>query len=141
VNTLAVLDWLCEHRFLSLTRRAYDWLFAFDGDVSLRVACLWRLIEAGHIRFTSQDDGQQFGLPAPVNAASEINSRLASASIKSVELEPALLDFEIRFSSGHVLQIIPDSSGDEAWELWDGKSSFIAGGGGDLTEFTGGGGD
>ena len=60
------LDWLQQHRFQSVTRREYDWLFVFDNSVSLVVSCLWRLIEDGRIRLTSQDEEQQFGLPTPV---------------------------------------------------------------------------
>jgi hypothetical protein len=80
------LAWLVEHRFESVTQREYDWLFAFDKNITLTVDCLWRLIEDGRIRLTSQDEGQQFGLPAPVNAAEEINCRLAQTLITAVEL-------------------------------------------------------
>jgi hypothetical protein len=138
---LTLFDWLKEHRFQSITRRENDWLFAFDGEVRLTVECLWRLIEAGHIRITNQDHGQQFGLPAPVDVLAEVNSRLAGAAIQAVKLEPCLLDLELRFSSGHVLQIIPESSGYEAWQLTDRQRFFIAGAGGELMEITAHGGD
>jgi hypothetical protein len=126
------LAWLVDRRFQCIARREYDWIFVFDKNVGLTVACLWRLVEGGRIRLTSQDEGQQFGLPAPVIPAEEINRRLALASITAVELREGLLDLELRFNSGHVLQIIPDSSGYEAWELSDGKRQFIAVGGGEL---------
>jgi hypothetical protein len=129
------LAWLVRHRFQSLTRREYDWVFAFDKDASIVVTCLWRLVESGRIRVTSQDDGQQFGLPAPVDAASEVNRRLAGAAVESVELRQGILDLELKFSTGHALQIIPDSSGYEAWNLSSGNSQFIAVGGGDLAIF------
>jgi hypothetical protein len=126
------LTGLIQHRFQSLTRREYDWVFLFDRDVNLVVACLWRLIENGRIRFTSQDNGQQFGLPAPVDAAREINSRLANSFVEKVELRAGILDLEISFSTGHVLQVIPDSSGYESWDLAFGDKLFIAVGGGEL---------
>jgi hypothetical protein len=126
------LAWLVRHRFASLTRREHDWVFAFDKDASIVVACLWRLVESGRIRFTSQDDGHQFGLPARMDAPAEVNRRLAGASVQAVELETGILDLELRFSTGHVLQIIPDSSGYEAWNLSSGRRQFIAVGGGDL---------
>src|ERR1051326_782671 len=110
------LSWLIGHRFESLTRREYDWVVVFDKDASLVIACLWRLIECGRVRFTSEDDGQQFGLPAPVNAAAEINGRLSRATVEAVELRQGLLDLELRFSTGHSLQILPNSSGYEAWD-------------------------
>src|SRR5262245_31737178 len=95
-------------RFQSLTRRDYDWVVVFDKDTSLVIACLWRLVESGRIRFTSEDRGQEFGLPAPVDAAAEVNGRLAGAAIEAIELRHGLLDLELRFSTGHALQIIPD---------------------------------
>jgi len=126
------LEWLVHLRFQSITRREYDWVFVFDNGVSLVIYCLWRLVESGRIRLTSQDDGQQFGLPAPVDAVAEINRHLALSAIVAVELQEGLLDLELRFSSGHILQIIPDSSGYESWELSTSARQFIAIGGGDL---------
>jgi hypothetical protein len=134
---MSELAWLVGHRFHSLTRREYDWVVAFAKDASLVIACLWRLVESGRIRVTSEDDGQQFGLPAPVDAAAEVNGRLAGAAVEAVELRQGLLDLELRFSTGHSLQIIPDSSGYEAWNVCNGNRQFIAVGGGELAIFGG----
>ena len=90
------LVWLVGHRFQSLTRREYDWVVAFDKDASIVIDCLWRLVESGRIRFTSQDDGQQFGLPTPVDAAAEVNHRLAGASVEAVELRDGILDLDLQ---------------------------------------------
>src|SRR5713226_7862607 len=131
------LTWLVHHRFQSLTRREYDWVFLFDEDVSLVVACLWRFVEAGRIRGTSADDGHQFGLPAPMHMVDEVTRRLAHVSIIAVELRDGLLDLNLQFSTGHVLQIIPDSSGYESWNLSRGPKQYVAVGGGDLVVFGG----
>ena len=127
------LAWLVGYRFQSLSRREHDWVFAFDKDAMIVLTCLWRLIESGRIRFTSQDDGHQFGLQLRVDAAIEVNRHLANASVETVELRSGTLDLELRFNSGYVFQIIPDSSGYEAWNLSRGNSQFIAVGGGELT--------
>jgi hypothetical protein len=129
------LAWLVGHRFQSLTRREYDWVVAFDQGASVVVECLWRLVESGRIRFTSLDDGHRFGLPAPVEAAAEVNRRIAGAAVEGVELRQGLLDLELRFSTGHALQVIPDSSGYEAWQVSSGNRQFIAVGGGELAIF------
>jgi hypothetical protein len=131
------LAWLVERRFHWLARRDYDWVVTFDKDANIVIACLWRLLEAGRIRFTSNDDGQQFGLPTPVDAAAEVNGRLAGAAVEAVELRPGLLDLDLRFSTGHTLQIIPNSSGYEAWTASSGDRQFIAVGGGELAIFAG----
>jgi hypothetical protein len=39
------------------------------------------------------------------------------------------------FGSGHLLQIIPNSAGYEAWNLWIDRNQFIAVGGGELAIF------
>lgn len=129
------LQLLVGYRFRSLVRRESDWVVTFDREASLVVACLWRLVESGHIQFTSADDGHQFGLPAPVDAVAEVNARLAGAAIEAVELREGLLDLELRFCSGYRLQIIPESSGYEAWNLCIGNRQFIAVGGGELVVF------
>src|ERR1022692_4639653 len=116
------LSWLVGHSFQALTKREFDWVLVFDKKVSLVIECLWRLVENGRIRFTSQDDGQQFGLPAPVDAAGEVNRRLGRSLVEAVELRAGLLDLDLRFSTGHIFQIIPNSSGYEAWNLSNGSS-------------------
>jgi len=132
------LAWLVGRRFQSLTRREFDWVLYFDNDASIVVECLWRLLESGRIRFTSEDDGQQFGLPAPVDAAAEVNERIVGSTITEVDLRQGLLDLELRFSTGHALQFIPNSSGYEAWNASTGNTQFIAVGGGELAVFGGG---
>jgi len=129
---MSELNWLVGHRFQSLTRRDYAWVFDFDREVNLVVGCLWRLVEAGRIRLTSQDDGHQFGLPSPIEAASEINRHIANSTVVAVELKQGLLDLELQFATGHRLQFIADSSGYEAWNLYQRNRQYIAVGGGEL---------
>ncbi len=132
---MSELDWLVHRRFVAVTRSDHDWHFAFDGETDLNVECLWRLVEKNRIRLTSLDDGQQFGLPAPVDAAHEINSRLENAIVVTVGLRDSTLDLQLTFDTGHTVEIIPDSSGYEAWEVGSVDQRFIAVGGGDLAIF------
>lgn len=129
--------WLVGHSVRYLTRREFDWLLEFDKSAYLVIGCLWRLVEAGRIRVTSQDEGQQFGLPAPVDTAAEVNRRIAAALVEAVSLREGTLDLELRFKSGHILQIIPNSSGYEAWTLSNGSGQLIAVGGGELVSSSG----
>jgi hypothetical protein len=131
------LTWLAHRRLQSVLRRDYDWVFSFDDEAALVVSCLWRLIEEERICFTSEDEGQQFGLPAPVDAAAELNRRIANATVEDVVLRDNTLDLELRFNTGHILQVIPDSSGYEAWIAHDRDKQFIAVGGGELAIFGG----
>jgi hypothetical protein len=129
------LNWLIGYRFQLLTQREHDWMFAFDRDTVLVAECLWRLIENGRIRLTSNDDGHRFGLPEPLDAAGEINSRLRNAEIEGVDLLDGTLDLSIHFATGHVIQLLPDSAGYEAWNISCINQQFIAVGGGELTIF------
>lgn len=132
------LTWLVGHRLQSFTRREYDWVAEFGEDTKLTIACLWRLIEGGRIRFTSQDEGQWFGLSAPIDSAQELSSRVLGQSVEAVDLKAGTLDLEIRFGTGHLLQVIPDSSGYEAWKIHGDSKLAIAVGGGSLAIFDGG---
>jgi hypothetical protein len=124
-----------RYRLESLTHLGFDWQFTFDNDARLVVACLWRLLEDGRIRVTSSDQGQKYGLPAPIEAAREVNTLIAGAQVESIVLRPYTLDLMLKFSATHTLQIIPNSSGYEAWQLYHKTAQFIAVGGGELTIF------
>lgn len=129
------LAWLAQHRLESVEHPGFEWIFAFDNGASVEISCLWRLLENDRIRFTIRDEGQQFGLPTPVDAAEELNRRIANAKVESVILREYTLDFELRFDTGHALQVFPDSSGYEAWGARNRDKRFIAVGGGELAIF------
>lgn len=131
------IAWLAHQRLQSVLHREYDWVFTFEDDAALVVSCLWRLIEESRIRYTSEDEGVQFGLPVPIDAAAELNRRIANALIESVELKENTLDIELQFDTGHLLQVLPDSSGYEAWTVLQGDMQIIAVGGGELAIFGG----
>lgn len=126
------LAWLPKRRLQSAERRERDWLFTFDGQAALGLECLLRLLEAGRIRVTSEDDGQRFGLPAPIVAAEEVSRCLVGASVASVSLCDGTLDLELPFDTGHALEVLPTSAGYEAWQIIHRGKHFIAVGGGDL---------
>jgi hypothetical protein len=71
-------------------------------------------------------------LPEPVDVVEEINRRLANQAITKVELREGTLDLAIQFESGHWLEVIPISSGYEAWQISRGSQQFVAVGGGSL---------
>jgi hypothetical protein len=132
------LNWLATHRFKEAVRHEYSWDFVFDGGAGVTTECLWRLVEQGRIRLTSKDDGHRFGRPDVLDAVLQLNQALAGANAHSISLKEGTLDLEIRFDTGHALQIIPDSSGYEAWNARKPGRLCIAVGGGDLTIFSDG---
>ena len=44
-----------------------DWVFVFGEDESVTASCTSRLIAYGRIVLCDGDDGEHFGLPAPVD--------------------------------------------------------------------------
>ena len=127
------LDFLKLHQLTAVVRREYDWVFTFSEGVSLVASCLWRLTEAGRIRLTSSDDGHQFGLPAPVDAERLLNELLAGSQVRNVDLRNGTLDLRLTFDNDRNVEIIPDSSGYEAWTLQRLEQQYIAVGGGTLS--------
>jgi hypothetical protein len=126
---------VCGRTVLSLTRREHDWGLLLDGETQIVIGCLWRLLEADRVRLTSQDDGQRFGLPAPVDAAGEATLRISGHRVSRAELRAGTLDLD----DGAVFQIIPDSAGYEAWQICGPMGKVIATGGGGLRVFNHGG--
>jgi hypothetical protein len=69
-----------------------------------------------------------------VDAEARGNECIGGRSVRSVSVREGVLDLRVEFEGGHVLEVLPVSSGYEAWQVdrpADG-SSVIAIGGGDL---------
>jgi hypothetical protein len=112
------------------------WLFSFSGGARLTVECPWRIIAAGHIAVSSEDHGQQYGLPAPIDAAAVAREQLAAGAVTDVRLSADTLDLLITLGGGATLQIIPFSRGYEAWQIASpGTRQVVAGGGGRISTY------
>lgn len=103
-------------RPMRILRREFDWVFEFGNGLALTVGTLWRFRDAGVIRLTSDDDGHQFALPAPLDVEKEVNRRLNRATIISIVDSDVMPDFLIRLSEGLAIDVIAQSSGYESWE-------------------------
>lgn len=123
-------------RSCRVKRRETDWDFDLSGNVGFAVNCHWRLISAAGILRTDEDDGQVFGLPAPVDAESNANDLLAGATVSSATVDRVTADLCVRFSNGLRLELLNNSAGYEGWQgcfKHDGKAiTIIAMGGGSL---------
>ena len=107
------------------------WFFSFGGSLGISVECPWRLLEHGQIAVSYADHRQQFGLPAPVDAAALASSLLAGSVIRRVEVREGVADLFIDFDEGRRLEIVPFSSGYESWQVSapTGKQIIAQGGG------------
>ena len=100
------------------------WVFQFGKGVALSTQSQWRLLSKDAILLTSEDDGQRYGLPEPVDAVARIREFLESQVVSRVEVDQASADFTVYFDNKTVLQIVNLSSGYEAWTL-DSEGDFL----------------
>jgi hypothetical protein len=107
-------------------------MFQFGDRRTLRVDCPWRIIRNQQIAHGYEDDGRQFGLPAPVDGEKRSLHLLFRRSISNVALRVDSADLSIEFEGGARLELFNASSGYEGWECSTEQASFIAQGGGNL---------
>lgn len=107
------------------------WLVVFGDSLRISVECPWRLIHEDGIAVSSDDHRQQFGLPAPIDAAESATSLLAGLAVQRVDLREGTADLFIHFERDWHLEIIPFSSGYESWQVStpSGKRVVAQGGG------------
>lgn len=110
---------------MRLVRCEHSWLFDFGDDLTLNVETLWRLRDRTGIVCTSEDDGHQFGLPAPLDAENVGNELLKGVTIASVEDAEFMPDFTIRLSDGFAVDVIARSAGYESWQTSFGGVTIV----------------
>jgi hypothetical protein len=124
---------LVGHQLQDLEWREHDLLFSFTTGARLRVACPWRIVSDGRISFAESDDGQFFGLPAPIDGAAKSKELLLGKAIEQIAIRADAADLTITFRSAVSLEIWNNSSGYEGWELHDARGfHVVAMGGGQL---------
>lgn len=126
---------LIGRQLLSVEKNDYSWFFGFGTGVSLVTESPWRLIEQGRVAVSSEDHGQQFGLPAPVDAAREVLSRVAGRTVEAAAVASDSGDLMLRFPGGVHLQLLQLLSGYESWRLSVDGNESICMGGGEISHF------
>ncbi len=112
------VSWMLGRAFAEVIFLApASWSFRFGGGLEIRADCAWRLIVDGHIALSSEDHGQQYGHPSPVDAESQCQTRIVAQKIQSAVVREDTRDIVIVFESGARLEIVPISSGYESWQV------------------------
>jgi len=115
------------------------WTFSFEEKGYINVECPWRILNQGCTTRSSDDHRQQYGLPAPIDAAAEATKLLSTLVINAAQLRVGTSDILIDFSGNLRLEIIPISSGYEGWQMMDPfGTEFFAQGGGQICIWEGG---
>lgn len=125
----------------SIARREADWVFNLDGSGSISLPVPWRIVANGRIAFADADDGQQFGLPAPVNGEVLVNQLLHGNVITGITINAETADLSLQFEGDIRLDAFNYSAGYEGWQInlppEGGGMWVIALGGGEVTMFAG----
>ena len=100
-----------------------------SGGYRLQIEGLWRLLADGSLARTGEDDGQSFGHKSPVDAISDLSVGLIGCALHSVEVVPGTADLILGFGH-HVLQVVSNSSGYEAWQVEGPQGTVAVGQGG-----------
>jgi hypothetical protein len=119
----------------SVEKKDYSWFFVFADEISIVTEGPWRFLSADGIVVTSEDDGHQFGLPAPVDAADRVLTGISRKTVVAASIIPSTADLIVDFGSQVHLQFLQMSCGYESWRLYIRGSETICMGGGDIAYF------
>lgn len=126
------LTWLVGQQLKAVEKKDYSWFFTFD-DGSITTESFWRLITEDGVVVTSEDHGHQFGLPAPVDAADVVKTKIGEKTVEQFALDERTGDLSLHFGDIN-LQFMTTSAGYEGWRIVHGPQEVICGGGGHLLE-------
>ena len=134
---------LIEHgivgRACSFVRREADWQVNLGELCSLSLECPWRIVGDGRIELGNGDDGQWFGLKAPLDGETEANRLLHGQHISEARVDRQTGDITLIFDSGRRLDAHNSSAGFEGWNgafFLDGRGIVaVAMGGGEVALF------
>jgi hypothetical protein len=103
-------------RLCKVTKRDFDWCFTFGKGLELTASVPWRIVTPDGIALAATDDGQQFGLPQPVNGEAKANDLLAERRVAGVRADELTGDLSIDLGDGFRLDLFNASLGYEGWE-------------------------
>jgi hypothetical protein len=120
--------------FQSLTydKDADSWYFVFTGNICFNVESIWRLLENKKIKRVSLDNGQQFGLPKPIDLASEINTYLFGKKILEIKVKQDTADLVLTLTDNMQIEILITSSGYESYNFTIDNKNYIGLGSGEI---------
>ncbi|MFO0846338.1 MAG: hypothetical protein U0797_28840 [Gemmataceae bacterium] len=101
-------EWLTR-RTCTRVYEHYPHNFSFEFGPGVLVDCLWRIVAGGRLVRTSQDHGQKYGLPAPLDAYAEAESLLRGRRVLSVRVRAETDDLIAELDGEVLLEVLSDS--------------------------------
>lgn len=123
-------------RACSMEREPPFWRANFGDQFTMAFRVPWRIVANGRIAFGDEDDGQWFGLPAPLDGLERSASLLRMHVVQSVRLDRETGDLRIFFTGNTRIDVFNYSSGYEGWDAYYAakgeRLGIIAMGGGEI---------
>lgn len=119
---------------------AYDkdtdaWRFVFSDDIDFNAQTIWRLLKKNKIKWVSLDNGQQFGLPKPVNLVEKLTEELMGKHLLEIKIKQGTADVLLTLTDNFQIEIFISSSGYESYNFSIGDKTYIGMGSGDIAFF------
>jgi len=108
------------------------WLFSFADKIYATSSGFWRLLENNKIIFVSFDNGQQFGLPEPIDLVEELNKMLTGKCLIKIEVVKGTFDLILTLTDEFKFEIYIASSGYETYDFAINDKRYIGLGSGDI---------
>ena len=123
-------------RNCSMEREPPFWRANFGDRFTMAFRVPWRIVANGRIAFGDEDDGQQFGLPAPLDGEARASSVLGELIVQTLHVDEETGDLRIEFDCNTRIDVFNQSCGYEGWDAYYTAGSqrwgVIAMGGGEL---------
>ncbi|MGB4774418.1 MAG: hypothetical protein WBP45_04545 [Daejeonella sp.] len=108
------------------------WRFSFTDKIYASSSGFWRLLKSNKIIFVSFDNGEQFGLPEPIDLAVELNKILEGKYLTKIEVLKDTFDLVLTLTDDLKLEIFIASSGYETYDFSLNAKRYIGLGSGDI---------
>jgi len=128
------ITWLMGRRLAAIEKMDWSWFFRLDDGSVIAPESTWRVVTPQGVVVTSEDHDQQFGLPAPVDAAAVAGKAIGGLTVTACNLDWRTGDLSLEFGSIS-LQFLCLSGGYESWRITHGTQDLFCTGGGKIAEF------
>ena len=123
-------------RTCSIEREPPFWRADFGDQFTIAFRVPWRIVANGRVAFGDEDDGQQFGLPAPLDGEERAASVLGERIVQILHVDEETGDLRIEFDGHTRIDVFNQSCGYEGWDAYSTAGGerwgVIAMGGGEL---------
>lgn len=120
---------------ITFEEKSNSWYLKFDNDISFSLNTIWRLFKNDTVTLISNDHGQQFGLPKPIDLIEDLKSILDNKTLIEIQIEKNTGDLILNFQEKVKLVAYISSIGYESYEVFADGKRFVAQGGGDIAIF------